>query len=114
MHPEVSVMAMNPPPIPGLGASGGFSMYIQNKNGDSTENMQTVIGRFLQAANQRPEIKMAYTTFRMDTPSYNFDVDREKAQKSGVNVGDIFTALQVYYGSVPVSYTHLDVYKRQE
>lgn len=103
MHPEVSVMAMNPPPIPGLGASGGFSMYIQNKNGDSTENMQTVIGRFLQAANQRPEIKMAYTTFRMDTPSYNFDVDREKAQKSGVNVGDIFTALQVYYGSVQIN-----------
>lgn len=56
-------------------------MYIQNKNGDSNENMQRVIGQFLGAANRRPEIKMAYTTFRMDTPSYNFDIDREKALK---------------------------------
>lgn len=80
-HPDVNIMALNPPAIPGLGSSGGFSMYIQNKNGDSNENMQRVIGQFLGAANRRPEIKMAYTTFRMDTPSYNFDIDREKALK---------------------------------
>lgn len=80
-HPDVNIMALNPPSIPGLGSSGGFSMYIQNKNGDSNENMQRVIGQFLGAANRRPEIKMAYTTFRMDTPSYNFDIDREKALK---------------------------------
>lgn len=88
-HPDVNIMALNPPAIPGLGSSGGFSMYIQNKNGDSNENMQRVIGQFLGAANQRPEIKMAYTTFRMDTPSYNFDIDREKALKNGVALGDI-------------------------
>lgn len=102
-HPKVSVMAINPPPIPGLGTTGGFSLYIQNKKGDSNENMQAVVGQFLAAANQRPEIQMAYTSFRMDTPSYNFDVDREKALKNGVNVGDIFTALQVYYGSVQIN-----------
>lgn len=103
MHPELTLMALNPSPIPGLGASGGFSMYIQNKTGDSNENMQKIINEFLAAANQRPEIQMAYTTFRMDTPSYNFDVDRDKAERNGVNVGDIFTALQVYYGSVQIN-----------
>lgn len=102
-HPGVTVMALNPPPIPGLGASGGFSMYIQNKQGDSNEQMQAVVGEFLAAANKRPEIQMAYTTFRMDTPSYNYDVDRDKAAKMGVNVGDIFTALQVYYGSYQIN-----------
>ena len=102
-HPNVSLMALNPPPIPGLGAAGGFSMYIQNKSGASNEEFQRVIGEFLGAANQRPEIQMAYTTFRMDTPSYNFDIDREKAQRNGVQVGDIFTALQAYYGSVQIN-----------
>ena len=102
-HPGVSMMPLNPSPIPGLGTSGGFSLYIQNKNGDSNENMQAIIGEFLAAANQRPEIQMAYTTFRMDTPSYNFNIDREKAAKNGVNVGDIFTALQAYYGSIQVN-----------
>lgn len=102
-HPGVTLMALNPPPIPGLGNSGGFTLYIQNKNGDSNENMQNVVNQFLAAANQRPEIQMAYTTFRMDTPSYNYDVDRDKAAKNGVNVGDIFTALQAYYGSVQIN-----------
>lgn len=102
-HPGVTVMPLNPSPIPGLGASGGFTMYIQNKNGDSNEAMQAVVNQFLAAANQRPEIQMAYTTFRMDTPSYNYDVDRDKAAKYGVNVSDIFTALQAFYGSVQIN-----------
>ena len=102
-HPEVSLMALNPPPIPGLGASGGFSLYIMNKSGASDEEFQRVVGEFLGAANQRPEIQMAYTTFRSDTPSYNYDIDREKAQRNGVAVGDIFTALQAYYGSVQIN-----------
>ena len=102
-HPGVTLMPLNPSPIPGLGASGGFTMYIQNKNGDSNEAMQAVVNQFLAAANQRPEIQQAYTTFRMDTPSYNYDVDRDKAAKYGVNVSDIFTALQALYGSVQIN-----------
>lgn len=102
-HPGVTLIALNPPPIPGLGASGGFSMYIQNKNGDSNESMRNIVNQFLAAANKRPEIQMAYTTFRMDTPSYNFNIDRDKAAKNGVSVGDIFTALQAYYGSVQIN-----------
>lgn len=102
-HPGVTLMPLNPSPIPGLGASGGFTMYIQNKNGDSNEAMQAVVNQFLAVANQRPEIQQAYTTFRMDTPSYNYDVDRDKAAKYGVNVSDIFTALQAFYGSVQIN-----------
>ena len=102
-HPGVTLMPLNPSPIPGLGASGGFTVYIQNKNGDSNEAMQAVVNQFLAAANQRPEIQQAYTTFRMDTPSYNYDVDRDKAAKYGVNVSDIFTALQAFYGSVQIN-----------
>lgn len=102
-HPGVTLMPLNPSPIPGLGASGGFTMYIQNKNGDSNEAMQAVVNQFLAAANQRPEIQQAYTTFRMDTPSYNYDVDRDKAAKYGVNMSDIFTALQAFYGSVQIN-----------
>lgn len=102
-HPGVTLMPLNPSPIPGLGASGGFTMYIQNKNGDSNEAMQAVVNQFLAAANQRPEIQQAYTTFCMDTPSYNYDVDRDKAAKYGVNVSDIFTALQAFYGSVQIN-----------
>lgn len=102
-HPEVSVMAMNPPAVPGLGSTGGFSLYIQNKKGDSIENMQMAVDNFVKEAQKRPEIQMVYTTFHADTPSYKFDIDREKVQKSGVNISDIYTALQVYYGSAQIN-----------
>lgn len=99
MNPGVNIIGMNPPPIPGLGASGGFTMFIENKGGYSNDEMNSVVQNFLAAANKRPEIATAYTTFRMDTPAYDFDVDRDKAMRSGVSVSDIFTTLQVYYGS---------------
>lgn len=103
LHPTVNIIGMNPPPIPGLGASGGFTVYIQSKAGGSTEELYNVVQQFLAKANQRPEIANAYTMFRMDTPSYNFDIDREKAMKNGVDLGDIFTTLQTYYGGVQIN-----------
>ncbi len=103
MNPGVNIIGLNPPPIPGLGASGGFTMFIENKGGYTNEDMSAVVQKFLAAANKRPEIATAYTTFRMDTPAYDFDIDRDKAMRSGVSVSDIFTTLQVYYGSTQIN-----------
>lgn len=103
LHPTVNIIGMNPPPIPGLGASGGFTIYIQSKAGGSTQELYDIVQQFLAKANQRPEISNAYTMFRMDTPAYNFDIDRDKAMRNGVNVSDIFTTLQTYYGGVQIN-----------
>lgn len=101
--PEATIMAMNPPPIPGLGATGGFTIYLQNKIGDGDEKMFAVAQQFLAKANARPEIQMAYTTFRMDTPSYRFDIDREKVFRSGVNLQDVYNSLQLFYGGIQIN-----------
>lgn len=101
--PEANVIAMNPPPVPGLGETGGFTMYLQNRSGDSTEKMFEVAQQFLAKVNQRPEIASAYTTFRMDTPAYHFNVDRDKAARSGVNVSDINAALSMFYGGTQIN-----------
>lgn len=101
--PEANIIALNPPPIPGLGATGGFTIYLQNKIGDSNEQMSEVVQKYLAAVNQRPEIARAFTTFRMDTPGYHFDIDREKVYKAGVNLQDVFSALQMFYGSVQIN-----------
>lgn len=103
LHPTVNIIGMNPPPIPGLGASGGFTIYIQSKAGGSTQELYDIVQQFLAKANERPEIGNAYTMFRMDTPAYNFDIDRDKAMRNGVNVSDIFTTLQTYYGGVQIN-----------
>lgn len=103
MNPGANIIAMNPPPIPGLGTSSGFTLYILDKSGGSMEELNNVTNQFLAAANQRPEINGAYTTFRMDTPAYHYDVDRLKAEKNGVNIGDIFSTLATFYGGSTVN-----------
>jgi len=101
--PEATVIAMNPPSIPGLGTTGGFSMYIINKAGDSPQVMAERANEFLAEARKSPAIQSIYTTFDTSTPSLQFDINREKAAQDGVALTDIFTTLQGFYGSIQVN-----------
>lgn len=101
--PEATVLALNPPAIPGLGNTDGITMYLLNKSGDSVDSMIAVANQFLAAANQNPNLSQVYTTFNNGTPAYNFDINRDKAAKDGVDVSTIFTALQGFYGSIQVN-----------
>ena len=97
-HPEATVMAMVPPTLPGMGMVGGISMELQDMTGHTDKELDAITKEILAAANQRPEIMMAYTTFSVDSPICRFDVDREKVKQLGVELSDVFTALQVNYG----------------
>lgn len=101
--PEANVVALNPPSIPGLGNTGGFSMYIINKVGDSPQVMAERANDFIAEARKSPAIQSIYTTFDTTTPSLQFDIDREKAARDGVALSDIFTTLQGFYGSIQVN-----------
>jgi len=101
--PEGTVLAMNPPSIPGMGSTGGFTMYIINKSGDDASTMLANVNNFLAEARKNPAIGNVYTTFVDNTPSYHYDVNRDKAARDGVNVADIYTALQGYYGGIQVN-----------
>lgn len=101
--PEATVLPMNPPPIPGLGSTGDFSMYIVNKAGDTPEQMAQVVNNFLAEARQNPVFDSIYTTYSDGTPSYDFSINRDKAARDGVSVSDIFTTLQGFYGGIQVN-----------
>ena len=101
--PEANVIALNPPSIPGLGNTGGFTMYIINKSGDSAEVMAERAQAFIAEARTNPAIRTVYTTFDTATPSLQFQINREKAAQDGVALPDIFTALQGFYGSIQVN-----------
>lgn len=96
---EGSLLAVTPPPIPGLGISGGFTMQIQEQQTGDIKKFEAVVGKFLAAANQRPEIGMAYTLFNARTPNYQLHVDRDKAKKMGVSIGDVYNTISAYLGS---------------
>lgn len=100
---QVQIMPLNPPPISGLGSTGGFSFMLQDKAGNGAAALSETAQAFLQAARARPEIKMTYTTFNASTPSLEFEVDREKAKAMGVNLSDLFGTLQALLGGVEVN-----------
>ena len=98
-----SVIAFNPPPISGLGMSAGVEMKVQQTGGGSAQELSSAIGSLVYAANQRPEVGQAYSTFRANVPKVYVDLDREKAKSLNVAVSDVFQTLQAYMGSYYVN-----------
>lgn len=101
--PEATIFSFTPPALPGIGTVGGLTFMIQDRGGASLEEMNDVSQQFIAAARQRPELSMAQSSFKANTPAYQYEVDREKAKALGVPVQDIFTALQTFLGGVPVN-----------
>ncbi len=97
---EARILAIAPPAINGLGATAGFTFELQQTTStDNIQQFEQVARNFLAKLNQRPEIAMAYTFFTTHTPSYQVDVDREKAKKLGVQINDIYANLSALLGS---------------
>ena len=100
---EANVMAFNLPALPGLGMVGGFTMMVQDMTGHTDQELDEVTKKIVAAANKRPEISRAYSTFKINSPGYEFEVDREKVKNLGVNLNDVFNALQVNFGGLQVN-----------
>jgi HAE1 family hydrophobic/amphiphilic exporter-1 len=97
---EARVLAIAPPAIPGLGATSGFTFELQQTTStDDIQQFEAVSKKFLGELFQRPEIAMAYTFFNTRTPSYQVDVDKEKAKKLGVSVADVYSTMSTLLGS---------------
>lgn len=101
--PGARIMAVNAPPIPGLGATGGFTFELQDLNAAGTEALAKVAFQFIEEARHRPELAKVYTTFNPDVPQRFLEVDRSKAKTRGVSIGDIFDTLQINLGSLYVN-----------
>jgi multidrug efflux pump len=97
------VIGFNPAPIPGMSTTGGFELYLQDRSGGSLESLAQAAQRFIQAANQRPELADVSTTFNTGVPQYSIDVDREKAKALGVPITTIFDTMQSTFGSLYVN-----------
>ena len=101
--PEAVAFAFGPPPIPGLGTGSGFSLMLQDRAGGTPAYLAEQTQRFIQAANARPEIGNAFSTFRANTPQIFADVDKEKVLKLGVSPADVNTTLGSFLGGAYVN-----------
>ena len=96
---EGFVVAVNPPSIPGLGTTGGFEFYMQNRGSGDVRATSKAVEAFLAAARKRPELASLTTTFRGATQQLFVDLDRNKAEVLGVPVQDAFQTMQGFFGS---------------
>jgi multidrug efflux pump len=96
---EGFVFAVNPPSIPGLGTTGGFEFYIQNRGAGDTRATMAAVQAFMAAARQRPELAGVSSTFRGSTQQLFVELDRSKAEVLGVAVQDAFQTMQSFFGS---------------
>jgi hydrophobe/amphiphile efflux-1 (HAE1) family protein len=100
---EALVLAFNPPPISGLGITGGFEFYLQNRGVGDAKELEASARQFIAAAAKRPELTGLSTTFSASVPQLYVDVDRDKAEAYGVSVSDIFATMQSTFGTLYVN-----------
>ena len=101
---NANVEVIQPSPIPGIGAGVGFSFQIEQRStNDDLQGFENVVQKFITAVNKNPAIANAYSFYSAHTPGYSLTVDRDKCEKLGVNVSDVFTTIQAFMGSLYIN-----------
>jgi hydrophobe/amphiphile efflux-1 (HAE1) family protein len=100
---DAFVIAALPPPVRGIGTAGGFRMMIEDRAGHGSAALQQAAMAMMIRASQTPGVAQVFTLFETSTPQVYLDIDRTKAQLLGINVQDVFNALQIYLGSAYVN-----------
>ena len=101
---NANVVVIPPPPISGIGQAAGFSIQLeQGSTSDDLYAFEKVVKNFVAEAHGNPATATAFSYYGAHTPSYDLTLDREKSQKLGVSIADVFTTMQAYMGSLFVN-----------
>jgi multidrug efflux pump len=101
--PGALILAFNAPSIRGLGATGGFSLQLQDPSGGDFQKFSTVTQEFINKAQQDPAIGAVGTSFRVTAPRLYARVDRERAKALGVPISEVFDTMQAYFGNLYIN-----------
>ena len=100
---DAKVFAMAPAQIAGYGTGNALDINLQDKLGGDRQVFFDYAQQFLAALNQRKEISMAFTSFRLNSPQWEVSVDAAKCQRSGISANEVLNCLAGYYGGQYVS-----------
>ncbi|HMK78482.1 MAG TPA: multidrug efflux RND transporter permease subunit [Xanthobacteraceae bacterium] len=100
---EAFLIVVMPPPVSGIGNAGGFRMMVEDRQGVGPLALQQTVSAMMGRAAQTAGLQQVFSLFETATPQLYLDIDRDKAQLLGINIGDVFNALQVYLGSAYVN-----------
>jgi len=92
-----------PPPVQGLGTIGGFRLQIQDRANHGYDELYNVTMQVMQKAWATPELTGIFSSYQVNVPQLDLDIDRTKAKQQNVAIDEIFQTLQAYMGSVYVN-----------
>jgi multidrug efflux pump len=92
-----------PPPVLGLGTLGGFKMQLEDRGSLGYSALNDAVQAYIKRAAQTPELGPTFSSYQINEPQLNVDLDRVKAEQLGVSVDDVFNTMQVYLGSLYVN-----------
>ncbi|HEY3596949.1 MAG TPA: multidrug efflux RND transporter permease subunit [Paraburkholderia sp.] len=92
-----------PPPVLGLGTLGGFKMQLEDRGALGYEALNDAVQAFVKKAAQTPELGPTFSSYQINTPQLNVDLDRVRAKQLGVSVTDVFDTMQIYLGSLYIN-----------
>lgn len=101
--PEARFTVLPPPPIQGLGTSGGLQLLVEDKQGKGLNELEKATQEVLRIARTQSGIGMIATTFSNQSPQIFLDIDRTKVQSLEVAMDSVFDALQGYLGSIYIN-----------
>ncbi|RTE64289.1 multidrug efflux RND transporter permease subunit [Amphritea opalescens] len=100
---EAFVAVFPPPPILGLGSTGGFKLQLEDRGNKGFESLFNALQGTIAAAQKNPALTGLFSSFRIQVPQMDINIDREQALIQGIALDDVFTTLQVYLGSAYVN-----------
>ncbi len=92
-----------PPPVQGLGTIGGFKLQVEDRTDAGYEALDAAMKQVVAKARQAPELAGIFTSYAVNVPQLYADLDRTKARQLGVDVQDVFSAMQIYLGSLYIN-----------
>ena len=100
---EAEVFAMVPPAIPGLGATGGLQLQLEDRNNLGTTEMQRAVENLMEHYREYPALASVSSQYQANVPQYFLNIDRDKVQLMGIQLNSVFTALGYYMGEAYVN-----------
>jgi hydrophobe/amphiphile efflux-1 (HAE1) family protein len=97
------IIVIPPPPIPGIGTGGGFTMRVQDRQGRGAELLAAATDELVNAARKAPGLTQVFSPFSASTPQVFVDIDRIRAQKLGVPIANVTDTIETYFGSTYVN-----------
>jgi len=103
--PAGIALSFDPPSIPGISPTGGFEFQLEDLTGRTSEELSGITQALLGEARKRPELNphALFSSFSTSTPQYDYQLDRTKAKLLGLDLPDVFSTLQIFFGSLYVN-----------